>query len=301
MSRDEEERQSESENENERGSEGEKSEKRCRSNGFSFFLFLTNEEFTKKRDFATFLCHFKCKPFGVLMKILKLIALISLTFPTLMLAEDQRVPIGTRPISEEAAAEIEAQKGKKEEAEGEEEEEGPLETAGYIFDRYPPIYYSGSHHWLTLVTVLDNNEYTLELEDGSVWKISSYDGNKVLNWRTNDPLTLTQNNRWFTRFDYRIINKANHSSVEANLFLGPIELGEHSKFIIGIDHARREIMLSDNTHWEISYLDSSIFKDWALNDYIILGTNSNTSIWDSGSDALLINVNMNTGARGKQF
>jgi hypothetical protein len=219
--------------------------------------------------------------------------------PALLLAEEERhVAIGTRPMSEEAADQIKAEKG---DSEATEEEEGALETAGYIFDRYPPIYYSNSHHWLNAVTVLDNNEYTIELEDGSVWKINSYDGTKALNWRANDPLTITQNNRWFSNHNYRIINKSNGTSVESNLFLGPIEQGQYSRFIIGVNQEKRELMLSDNTHWEISYLDASIFKDWTVNDYIIIGTNSNTSVWDVGSDSLLINVNLNNSTRAKQF
>lgn len=232
------------------------------------------------------------------MKLLKFFALLTLIAPTLLLADgESHIAIGSRPMSEEAAAQIEAEKEQQIDA----EEEGTLETAGFIFDRYPPVYYSNSHHWLVAVTVLDNDKYTLEFEDGSVWKINSYDGVKALNWRANDPLTITQNNRWFSRHDYRIINKSNGTSVEANLFLGPIEQGQYSRFIIGVDHTRREILLSDNTHWEVSYLDASILKDWALNDYIIIGTNSNTSIWDSGSDVLLINVNMNNSIRAKQF
>ncbi len=229
---------------------------------------------------------------GVFMQLLKTLAFI-LLFPTLLLAD--HAAVGTRPMSEEAATQVEAQKKQDEAA----DVEAPLETQGY--DRYPPVFYSNSHHWLSAVVVLDNNEYTLEFEDGSVWKISSYDGVKALNWKSNDPLTVTQNNRWFSRHNYRIVNKANGTSVEANLFLGPVLGGEFSRFIIGIDHDRREVLLNDNSHWDISYLDSSIFNDWALNDYVIIGTNSNTSFWDSSSDSLLINVNMNNCVRAKQF
>jgi hypothetical protein len=232
------------------------------------------------------------------MNFLKSLTLLTILAPTLLLAEaENHVAIGTRPMSEEAAAQIEAEKVQQ----PTDEEEGTLETAGFIFDRFPPVFYSNSHHCLKAVTLLDHNQYTLEFEDGAVWKINSYDGMKALNWRDHDPLTITQNNRWFSKYTYRIINKANGTSVEANLYLGPSVNGEYSRFIIAIDHSRKEIMLSDNTHWEISYLDSSIFRDWALNDYIIIGTNSNTSIWDSGSDALLINVNMNNATRAKQF
>lgn len=210
------------------------------------------------------------------MKALKIAKLLFLFLPALMFSEHAEV--GERPASDEIER----------------------AASGYAFDRYPPIYYSSSRHHLVLVTILDNGDYTLELEDGSVWKISMYDGKKACNWLVDKPLTITQNNRWFTRYDYRIIY-IDGTSVEANLFLGPVLSGEHSRFIVGIDYYKREILLNDNTHWDVSYLDKAIFEGWALNDYVILGTNSNTSIWDSTSDALLINVRMNNCARAKQF
>lgn len=231
------------------------------------------------------------------MKMRHALFFTALVVPLLLLAEEEtHVEIGSRPVSEVAAPSEEAL-----------EEEAPLETAGFIFDNYPVVFYANSHsnHFVVAVTVLDNHKFTLELEDGSVWKISSYDGAKALNWRTNDPLTITQNNRWFAKHPYRIINQGNGTSVEASLYLGPVELGENSRFIVSIDHSRRKMLLSDSSHvanttWEISYLDDSIFRNWELKDYIIIGTNSNTSIWDSSSDALLINVNMNNCLRAKQ-
>lgn len=229
------------------------------------------------------------------MKMLKSLVLIALLFSTVLMAEN--APVGSRPMSEEAATQVKGQRGAGES----EEEDSPLETAAYIFDQYPPVYYSSSRHWLCAVVLLDSSDYTLELEDGSVWKINRYDGVKALNWRSKDPLTITQNNRWFSRQEYRIINKANGTSVEASLYLGPILGGEFSRFIINIDHYGKEITLSDYSRWDISYLDSAIFKDWALDDYLIIGINSDTSFWDSTSDALLINVNMNNCVRAKQF
>lgn len=181
------------------------------------------------------------------------------------------------------------------------QESGEVETYGYGYDRYPPIYYSNAHHWLNAITLLDNNEYTLELEDGSQWKVSSYDGSKALNWKTNDPLAITQNSRWFSRHEYRIINKANGASVEATLFLGPILHGEYSRFIVFVDHNRGEVWLNDDTRWDVSFLDASIFRDWAEEDHIILGINSNTSFFSPGNDTLLINVNLNNAIRAKQY
>ena len=229
------------------------------------------------------------------MQPLKSLAMFSLLLPALLLAD--HIEIGSRPMNDEATAQIGARKT----TEGAEEEDALLETAGYVFDRYPPIFYSSSHHRLVQIVVRDNGEYTLELEDGSIWKISNYDATKALHWQINDPLSLTQNNRWFSRHDYRIINKANGTTIEASLFLGPVLNGEYSRYIISINHTRKEIILNDSTLWDVSYLDGSIFKDWALNDYIIIGTNSNTSIWDTADDAILINVNMNNCVRAKQY
>lgn len=231
------------------------------------------------------------------MKYLKFALAISLIVPSLMFADQERVAVGSRPISEEAEKEIKSRKGNVE-AEAEDQERA---SQGSIYDQYPPIFYSTSHHWLNAITVMDNNQYTLELEDGSIWKINSYDGVKALNWLANDPLTITQNSRWFSKHDYLILNKANGTSVEATLFLGPVILGDYSLFIIGIDYDKGQILLNDQTAWDISYLDHSIFKDWALDDYIIIGSNSDTSIWDSSSDVLLINANLNTATRAKQF
>ncbi|SRR3989344_115873 len=233
------------------------------------------------------------------MMLLTFVASFLLITPALF--SEERVPVGSRPMSEEVSAEIESRKKVPVEEEVADPQDNETMSLGFVFDRYPPIYYSDSHHWLTAVTILDQGNYTLELEDGSIWKINSYDGIKAVNWRSNDPLTITQNNRWFSWHNYRIINKANGTSVEATLFLGPIEHGEFSRFIIEIDHANGQILLSDNTRWEISYIDASIFREWRLHDYVILGTNSDVSLWDSGSDALLINVNLNNTVRAKQF
>lgn len=234
------------------------------------------------------------------MKFILILFAISICTPSFIFSEEgKHVKISSRELTEEALLQVNSRK--KGNGQTGEKEDGEIESVGFLFDRYPPIYYSSYHHLLTAVTILNHNEYTLELEDGSVWKISNYDGVKALNWRMNDPLTITQNNRWFSRHDYRIINKSNGSSVEASLFIGPSALGEFSRFIIGIDYEKSEILLNDNTRWEISYLDSTVFKEWALNDYIIIGTNSETSIWDPGSDVILINVNLNVSCKSKQF
>ncbi len=183
------------------------------------------------------------------------------------------------------------------------DEEAPLETMGlfYLSDQYPPVFYSTCHHSLAELGVLDNGQHTVTIEDGSRWKISSYDWIKVQSWKSEHPLTLTQNNRWFSNYAYRLINRATGASIEANLFLGPLLGRDTTRFIDRIDYGKREISLNDYTHWEVSHLDERIFKNWQVSDYIIIGTNSNVSCWDSSCDSILVNVTKNNCARTRQF
>jgi hypothetical protein len=167
--------------------------------------------------------------------------------------------------------------------------EDPLETAGYIFDRYPSTYFPTPRHSLANVT-----EYTLELADGSLWKIGAYDQAKALRWEISTPLTITQNNRWFSSHNYRIINEMDGSSVEATPC--PDSL---SRFIQKTD--LHSLSLSDGTRWEISSLDEEILKTWAPHDYLVIGTNSSSNFWDQTIEVLLMNANKKNFVRAKQL
>ena len=165
----------------------------------------------------------------------------------------------------------------------------------FLSNRYPPVYFSPGMHCLSSVAAFGDS---LEIEDGSVWKISSYDAPKVASWGAQDPILITQNHRWFSKYNYRIINQATGAALEANLFLGPIKDGTYTRYIMSIDTARGELILNDNTRWAVSSLDEFGFKDWVLYDAVIIGYNSG---WDSSCQGLLINVNMNQCIRAQQF
>ena len=169
------------------------------------------------------------------------------------------------------------------------------ESCGLLFDKYPSVYYPAAVHWLAAVSGFGDS---VEFEDGSVWKLSSYDSHRALHWRSNDPLMVTQNHRWFSRYNYRIVNKNTGASLEANLYLGPIQNGEYTRYIAAIDPTEGILLLSDNTRWEISPYDCYAFRNWALQDAVIIGYNSG---WDSQCEGLLINVNTNDFIRAKQF
>lgn len=216
------------------------------------------------------------------MKSMKTFAMFLLVAPAFIFAEGNE-EIGTRSSTSEVA--------QTNEASAEEQES----HCGFIFDRYPQVTYGNNVHTLSSISVLADS---IEIEDGSVWKVSSYDGYKAKQWLTSDPLMITQNARWFSSYNYRIVNQKSGDSIEANLFLGPIKNGPHTLYIQEIDLARGTIKLTDYTHWEISSRDVSAFKGWALRDPVIIGYNSG---WDSSCEALLINVATNDNIRAHQY
>lgn len=161
--------------------------------------------------------------------------------------------------------------------------------------QYPPFYYPSSAHWLSSLSILGDS---LEIEDGSFWKIASTDQYKILYWQTSDPLVVTQNTNWFSYYDYKIINKADGTTVYANLFIGPVIEGEHTHRIIEIDYLREKIILEDYSHWRICSADLYLFEKWALEDTVIIGMNSGW--YSSCCEFILINVNMNNFIRASQ-
>jgi hypothetical protein len=226
-------------------------------------------------------------------KFFKSLMISSLVIPVLMFADgEEHHSTGARTDNTAQSIDLQSTDEASQPQISSCEQEG---CCGFLFDKYPPVYYPSSTHWLIAVSAWGDS---LELEDGSVWKISSYDGYKVLNWRSNDPLAITQNFRWFSKYNYRIVNQNTGSSLEVNLDLGPIKCGEYTRYIIAIDPSEKALMLSDNTHWEISYYDSSVFSGWAIGDAVIIGYNSG---WDSACESILINVAMNNHLRAKQF
>jgi len=210
---------------------------------------------------------------GAPMKLKSLFA-TSLIVPTLLLAEDTT-----------AQTEIE-----KEVTQTTSEEQ----SLGY-WNSYPATYYSVHVHQLAAVSPWGD---TVEIEDGSVWQVHPSHAYKVLGWLTSDSLTITQNTSWFSRYNYRIINKRTNQSVEVNLSLGPLTNGPYTRYIVAADLDRKEIMLNDNTHWAISWFDTSTFNKWALNDAIIIGINSG---FDHKCESILINVTNNDSLRAHQF
>lgn len=220
-------------------------------------------------------------------RYLKQILVCSLLIPMLNFANETeetpktdtptatRIVVGNRPIEQIK-----------------ETEEG---SAQFFGGDYPVLYYPAGVHYIDRFSALGN---TVDMEDGAVWKISRYDAPKVLTWSGDHPIMITQNHRWFSQYNYRIINQATGESLEANLYLGPFHNGPYTRYIVSIDLYHGCAILNDGTHWKVSPYDAYLFDQWRLHDTVIIGYNSG---YDSSYQGLLINVNMNCSVRAEQF
>ena len=156
-------------------------------------------------------------------------------------------------------------------------------------------YYPVNCH--TLMSIAMGSD-SIEFEDGSHWQIASSDAFKLNGWFPGDQLVVTPNSFWFSSYDYYITNKRTGNYVKAELFIGPLQFGAYSHWIVGIDYYSGHVFLENGTTWCVAFRDNYLFRDWAINDHIILGINDS---WMSNYDNILINVNVDSFIRAKQY
>lgn len=173
---------------------------------------------------------------------------------------------------------------KEHRAQVEKEAEETLDPTAPMEKAYSTLHL-GQYHNAVAVGILGES---LELEDGSIWSISSSDSYKTLNWLTTDVILIKPNHSWFSVYDYVLENQNTGATVRANLSLTPILFGHNSHWIISI--LGNEVTLEDGSIWYIPSYDMSQVRNYRLNDHIIVGTND--SWWTSGSyPNILINAN----------
>jgi len=243
----------------------------------------------------------KKKCFHLLTGLIMLSAGLSADQPTpaaQIESRDDRVTVGSRSLSKEISKEIAIQRA---------EEKRNVEMRGYSAQEFAgmkapsfgsPVqgyYASVTTHWVNTIAVDGDS---IEMEDGSWWKISTSDSYKVLGWRINDPLVVTPYNTWLSSTSYTITNKNTGSKVKAKLSVGPITYGPNSHWVTSFDPFSGYVCLENNSCWMISSSDLNLLREWALNDTIIMGVNDQ---WFSSYDFILINVNMNHFVRAKRY
>lgn len=240
---------------------------------------------------------------------------LALMSSPLMAVEDEleeRIPVGSRALNHAERVQVQEQKYEliqklengdeltEEEykciLEEEMEEEGVksklVEKSAATATTYYTSHEGAMHHPIAVSFKGDN----VELEDGSIWKVSSNDRHMTLDWMTGDIIIIVPNHTWFSSYDYRLVNLNTGANVKVNLSLGPIYNGIYTHWILAIDYNKREVYLEDGSVWKMSWWDSSIVDQWLPNDTVIIGINDG---WFSGGNPnMLINVNMNDSAIG---
>jgi len=157
------------------------------------------------------------------------------------------------------------------------------------------IYYPESFHWILEPSILGD---IIKLEDGSQWSVKPEDRKSLYDWILSEPVIITQNPSWFSKYNYRIVNRDTGASIAIDMSLGPLLGGEYTHWITAIDRNRREIQLEDGSIWVVSQLDTYVLGDWLLNNTIMIGANSG---WLSSYEFILINVETYKYVRATQL
>lgn len=147
----------------------------------------------------------------------------------------------------------------------------------------------------------------IKIEDGSEWVFNKDQADIVRDWRHGDAIVVMPKGGsiWDSNYAYTVTNKDLGTSVDVNLFLGPLAFGPYSTWLIGIDLNAGEIYLmngqGERTVWEVYHKDLRYIKeDWVTNDTVFIGENTSWLWWFSSYNSIIVNVNMNHYVRVRQ-
>lgn len=158
------------------------------------------------------------------------------------------------------------------------------------------------YHWIDLFP----QENIVKTEDGAEWIFDQNDSYIIRTWRPDDVVVIAPKGKWIwgSNYSYVMTNKDLGASVDVNLFLGPVAHGSLSTWIVGIDQNNGQVYVlngqQERSVWEISNVDLYLFKNWEVNDTLIVGVNDSWMWWFSSYNHILINVNMNHYVRARQ-
>ncbi|MDN3506382.1 MAG: hypothetical protein P0S96_04035 [Simkaniaceae bacterium] len=172
-------------------------------------------------------------------------------------------------------------------------------TGGHTAANLSPSMY----HWIDFFP----QDNIVKTQDGSEWIFDSSDSSVTRTWRSGDTIVITPKGRWFwgSNYSYVMTNKDLGDSLDVNLFLGPIAFGSYSTWIVGVDPNLGQIYMlngaGERSVWEISNVDLYLFKEWEINDTLLVGQNDSWLWWFSSYNHILVNVNMNHHVRARQI
>lgn len=161
---------------------------------------------------------------------------------------------------------------------------------GYIFDR--PIETLSESSIRELGEVCPSNE-SIELDDGSIWRVSLYDWWKIRHWIGNEAISITQNTNRFSNYPYRMVNRRTGASIEVVLSAGPIQFGTKTNYVDSYDLTRAALCLTNGSIWKIHPKSLAIAQMWnrSLPIALIIADNSQSDQYaDEDWDHILIDV-----------
>ena len=140
----------------------------------------------------------------------------------------------------------------------------------------------------------------LTFEDGSQWKVADSEQGTLNRWFWYSgyapvQVTITPNYSPNTSYGYYLTYQGSY--VRANLVASPLVDSPYAVTITGFDKNlpnKKNIYLSNGTYWSVAYSDWDRIQNWYVNDYVIIGKNSE---WFTSNTHILINIHTNTFVR----
>lgn len=161
----------------------------------------------------------------------------------------------------------------------------------------PKTDHSGVWHWLIAIS---SDYESITLEDQSVWSICFEDIHKVLGWHVEDTLYVTQNSKLFDECDYRLINLNTGEKIRCKLISEPNGwLSPYAKWIEKINYKKGQVLLNDQSLFNISKFDRHSIKNWTKKDYVVIGINSGDLSWWNPN--IIINGTTRSSARASSL
>ncbi len=231
---------------------------------------------------------------------------------------EENVVVDSRPLSTQKKELLEKQRQTESEQSEELSKEDALELSSLIIPIKEKEFIAlASHHMNHTATTISPSLYhwidffpqdnIVKTEDGAEWIYDNSDSYIQRTWRPGDTIVISPKGRWLwgSNYSYVMTNKDLGTAIDVNLFLGPIAFGNYSTWIVGIDYNLGQIYLlngqGERTVWEISNVDLYLFKDWEVNDTLIMGLNDSWFWWLSSYNHIVVNVNMNHTVRARQI
>lgn len=132
------------------------------------------------------------------------------------------------------------------------------------------------------------------LKDSSRWDVASSYRRIVGTWAQEDNIFIKPSVSWFSGKNYVLHNMTTNEVAEVSLRERPAVHGAYTFFIVNIEPNNRQVLLNDNTVWQIDLHDFN-FSQWRVGQRVMIGVNNN---WrTSPLPQIFINVDLNQDLR----